>query len=261
MSIANKKSTILFKSLPAELTELSENLFPKSLSATAILQLAAIDRITEQDLNNWLHKKEIKQLTSYTHPKRNREWLGGRICAKEGLCSFFRQYKKNERTPQYPQHRVTNEESGRPCFVGGVPKDFLFPELSITHSQEFAAAMISSTHCGIDIQYSSEKLLRVKERFCTPDEEQLLQDSTLQHSVLIQLTLLWAGKEALKKMLSPGGIPGFHELNLQQVIPKDTDNAVLYFSRTDYPEIFYPVAAGILDNIYGIALCCQNNNF
>ncbi|MCF8057527.1 MAG: 4'-phosphopantetheinyl transferase superfamily protein [Desulfocapsa sp.] len=259
MTISDGQSSIFFKALPAGLAELSEDLFPESLSSVAILPLATIDQLTGQDLSLWLHKKEREQLTALTHIKRNREWLGGRICAKEALHIFFRKQKEMEEPPPYPQCRITNEESGRPCFTEFTGNNFLLPELSITHSKEFAAALISPVHCGIDIQYSSEKLLRVKERFCIDGEEQLLQHTVPQLSILSQLTLLWTGKEAVKKMLSPGGIPGFHELILQQLIPQDENNALLLFSRTNSPETLLPVAAGILDNDYCLALCCRHD--
>ena len=257
MPIAKEKLPISFKALPVRLAELSENLFQEALPSVAILSLTTIDRITDQELNNWLDKKEIQQLTTYTHNKRNREWLGGRICAKEGLHIFLRQREKMEHIPHYPQCRVRNEESGRPYFAALAGGNFSLPELSITHSKGLAAALISPSHCGIDIQYASEKLPRVKKRFCTPDEEQLLQDALPQLSVLSQLTVLWAAKEAVKKMLSPGGIPGFHELNLQQLTPQETNNAALYFSRTTNPGPLFPVAAGILNKEYALALCCQ----
>ena len=259
MPIAHEKSPISFKALPEELAALSENLFPNLLSSVAILPLTTIDKMTGQDIRNWLHKKESEQLATYTYAKRNREWLGGRICAKEGLRLFLHRQKKVTTVLPFSQYRVRNEESGRPCFADSTSSTFPLPQLSITHSNGLAAALTSLSHCGIDIQYSSEKLLRVKERFCTPDEAQLLQDCMPQLTEISQLTMLWAGKEAVKKMLSHEGIPGFHELNLQQLTPQNENSAVLHFSRTDRHETLSPVAAGILGNEYALTLCCHNS--
>jgi phosphopantetheinyl transferase len=257
MPAADKQSSIIFNPLPTGLAELTENLFPGPRPSVAILPLATVDQLNDQGLSHWLHEREKKQLTALTHTKRNREWLGGRICAKEGLRGFYHQRKEMEVLPPYPQWRIENEASGRPYFTDLTVKTFSLPELSISHSKEFAAALIWSAHCGIDIQYSSEKLLRVKERFCTEEEEQVLQDSVPQLSSMSQLTLLWAGKEAVKKMLSPKGIPGFHELILQQLTPQGGNNVVLYFARTSPPGALFSVAAGIMNNEYGLALCCQ----
>ena len=116
--------------------------------------------------------------------------------------------------------------------------------------------MISASHCGIDIQYPDENLSRVKECFVTDKEEQLIHESLPQLQELAQLALIWAGKEAIKKMLSSTGMPGFKELILNRVIPQNTTDAILYFSGSDKYKKTFPVAAGILSNGYSLALCC-----
>ncbi len=257
MSITAEPLPVIFQPLPAELAGLTGNLFRKSLPSAVILELTTIDRITEQELCNWLHPKERQQLAEYTHGKRNREWRGGRICAKEGLRLFLQQRKEGADASQYSKSRVKNEASGRPCFADIAAETSSLPQLSITHSKEFAAALVSPAHCGIDIQYSSEKLQRVKERFSTPNEEQLLKNALPRLSHQLQLTLLWCGKEAVKKMLSPEGIPGFHELLLEQLTPQTDNSVVLHFSRTTDPGNSFAAAAGTLNKEYGIALCCR----
>jgi len=85
----------------------------------------------------------------------------------------------------------------------------------------------------------------------------LLRTLLPQLSELQHLTLLWAGKEAVKKMLSPEGIPGFLELTLLKISPKTSSTTILTFSKTGKAPL--PVVAGILDTGYGIAYCCENN--
>ncbi|HID03890.1 MAG TPA: 4-phosphopantetheinyl transferase family protein, partial [Desulfobacterales bacterium] len=89
------------------------------------------------------------------------------------------------------------------------------------------------------------------------NEELLLRTLLPQLSELQHLTLLWAGKEAVKKMLSPEGIPGFLELTLLKISPKTSSTTILTFSKTGKAPL--PVVAGILDTSYGIAYCCENN--
>lgn len=132
-----------------------------------------------------------------------------------------------------------------------------FPELSISHSKDYAAAMTSTTHCGIDIQYPAENLLKVKERFVSIAEERLLQESFPELPILEQLSLAWAGKEAVKKMLSPYGMPGFLELTLHTIRPCDAEHAVLYFSQSDVVGKPLQVATTMLPSRYALALCCQ----
>ncbi len=267
MPTSNRKQVIIFESIPMGLSDLVSTLFPHSFPATVIMPLKNIEEQTKDTLEYWLHKKEITQLAGYLHKKRHKEWLGGRVCSKQALRVFLRQQTKQALLPEHHQCRVASTESGRPYFTGleaaafsllefSFP-EFSFPELSISHSRDFATAMISRTHCGIDIQYSAENLHRVKERFCTKEEEYLLQKSLPHLSSLSQLTLLWSGKEAAKKMLSPTGIPGFHELTLQKLDPQGPSNTLLYFTRSNEQNSLFPVAAGILNTSYALALCCQ----
>jgi phosphopantetheinyl transferase len=257
MPLSLKKQTIIFTSLPVGLSSLASTLFPTSIPTAVILSLTHLSSQTPHTLTHWLHEKELTQLSGFSYQKRQREWLGGRICAKQGLHIFLQQQGKSYLLPKHHQYRVASEESGRPYFVQQDDVDFLFPHLSISHSGEYATAMISPTHCGIDIQYPAENLSRVKECFIKTKEEQLIHESLPQLSTLAQLALIWAGKEALKKMLSPTGIPGFHELTLSRVIPKNATDATLYFSGSNKYRKTFHVAAGIMNNGYSLALCCQ----
>lgn len=261
MSLYQKKQTVVFTSLPITLASVANTLFSSSAPTAVILPLTHIDNQPKHLLTHWLHDKELTQLSKFSHGKRHREWLGGRICAKQGLRIYLRQHEEPRFLPGHHQCRVTSEESGRPYFSQLEVVNFTFPELSISHSKEYATAMISSSHCGIDIQYPAENLQRVKERFITEEEGHLLQSSLSHLSQLSQLALVWAGKEALKKMLSPTGIPGFHELTLHKVNSQNTPETVLYFSRSDGSKETFPVAAGIMSNGYSLALCCKTQQF
>ncbi len=243
-----------FDTLPPHLSALGNSLFPDSLPTVSLLPLAELEA-KKHSLEQWLHKKELEQLADYNYPKRQQEWLAGRICAKQALRAFLCHSEKTVLILEHSRYRVAAEESGRPYFDQLPGISFPFPQLSITHSKSFAAALVSTTLCGIDIQYPAEGLQRVKERFCTEEEEQLLQESLPRLSQLSKLTLLWTGKEAIKKMLSPQGIPGFHELQLDKITATGKREMTLHFSRLDYKNDI-PVAAAILNNGYGLALCC-----
>ncbi len=251
MIVPKENQSIRFDSLPFGTLNLGNTLFLDSCPSIIILPLSR----TNTQIKQWLHKKELIRLNQFTYEKRHNEWLGGRICSKQCLHNFLEQYDSQNLIPEHQQYQVASDESGRPFFSGSKDVNFSFPELSISHSKDFAAAMVSKTYCGIDIQHPAENLFRVKERFITEGEEELLQEVLPQLSTLQHLTLLWAGKEAVKKMLSPEGIPGFHELTLQKISPHDASNAVLTFSKTGKAPL--PVTAGILDNEYGLAFCCE----
>lgn len=252
MFVPDPNQSISFDSLPVDTLNLGYALFPDSCLSIVTLPLSRINT----KLKQWLHEEELKKLHTFTYEKRYTEWLGGRICSKQCLHNYLKQQNAPDMPSKHQQYKISSEESGRPFFAGAEDFDFSFPELSISHSKDFAAAMVSKTYCGIDIQYPAENLVRVKERFISDKEEDLLQETLPQLSTLQHLTLLWAGKEAVKKMLSPEGVPGFQELTLVNITLHDAFNAVFSFSKTGKPPL--PVAAAILDNGYGLAFCCKN---
>ena len=260
MHHSQKNAPISFMSVPEGLLSLANTLYQDSMPAIVILSLTEIHNQTQQMLAHWLHPKEQQQLSNFKYEKRNREWLGGRICAKRGLRTFLQQRKKSSFIPYHHQCRIMAEESGRPYFSSCEAGSYPLPELSISHSKGCAASMISQSHCGIDIQYPAQSLQKVKDRFITDEEEQLLNRSLSNRPLLSRLVLTWAGKEAVKKMFSHTGMLGFHEIIIERIVQKNTHDTILYFSRADTPKQAFPVIAGMLDNDYSLALCCLLNS-
>jgi phosphopantetheinyl transferase len=246
---------MIFSLLPPALLALCQELFPNSSPTIAILPLPDLEQKTAI-LRQWLHEKEIEQLAGYHYPKRRQEWLAGRICAKQALHVFLHHSPRPPLIPDHHRCRVSSTESGQPYFEQSAEIALPLPQLSITHSKSFAAALVSTRQCGIDIQYPSENLVRVKERFCTEKEEQLTQEYLPHLPQLSRLSLLWTGKEAIKKMLSPTGIPGFHEIGLGHITAINKTEILLHFSTTNVSQTSFPVIAGLLNNGYGLAICC-----
>lgn len=249
--------TLPFTPLPDSLSILADTLFPQSLATVITLSLSHLSHQTTATLAHWLHEHELTRLSEFKFEKRHREWLGGRICAKQTLYLFLQQAGKSSSYPQHHQYRVASEESGRPYFPQLDDVDFSLPRLSISHSKEYATALISRSHCGIDIQYPAESLERVKKQFTNANEEQLILQSLPKLQPIARLAMIWTGKEAIKKMLSPTGMPGFHQLRLTKIIQHKRTDAVLYFTETDKYHTTFPVVAGILSTGYSLALCCQ----
>lgn len=248
---------LIFDSVPLSLLRLCEEVFPNSEISVAILPLSNLEKQNSATLQPWLHSKEVRQHKKFSLEKRSREWLGGRICAKQSANVFFRAMQNSTFLPENQQYRVQSEESGRPYFSTISGLDFSFPELSISHSKGYAAAMSCMDFCGIDIQYTASTLSRVQEKFCTSHENQILEKLLPRLSPISRLTTLWSAKEAAKKMLSPGGIPGFHELELCALNDHNKNNSVLSFSTTNgTPPI--QVATTMFSKDYALAICCAN---
>jgi len=257
MASSTHATKLIFDSVPSSLLRLCEEVFPNSEIAVAILPLSSLENQNAETLQPWLHSKEVSQHKKFSLEKRSREWLGGRICAKQSANVFFRAIQDPAFLPENQQYRVQSEESGRPFFSTISGLDSSLPELSISHSKGYAAAMSSMGFCGIDIQYTANTLSRVQEKFCTPHENQILEKQLPELSPLSRLTTLWSAKEAAKKMLSPSGIPGFHELELCALNDHNKNNNVLSFSPTNgTPPI--QVATTMFSKDYALAICCAN---
>ena len=81
---------------------------------------------------------------------------------------------------------ITHEESGKPVLDGW--------HISISHTKGYAAVLLSKNHeVGIDIEYVSERVKRIADRFLRPDE---------QAESVTDLLLHWCAKEAIYKLYS-----------------------------------------------------------
>ncbi len=247
-----------FLPLRSSLLSMTRECFSHCQPTVAILDLNRIDNISPKTTAAWLHPQEHEQLIGFKYKKRNTEWLGGRICAKQGLKLFSQLQGQGSPQPAAKSFAILSQESGKPFFSNlGQGETFLFPQLSISHSKAFATALCATEPCGIDIQYKSPSLIKVREKFVVSTEEQLLQETLPNRSHSDQLSLIWAGKEALKKMLSSTGMPGFLDLRLERVIAKDSKTALLFFAETRRYNSVFQVVSGMQNDAYGIALCCE----
>lgn len=69
--------------------------------------------------------------------------------------------------------------------------------VSISHTRDFAAVIVGERPVGIDIEYRSDRVWKIRERFLSPDELAMLDPS---HE-MEQLLICWCVKEALFKLL------------------------------------------------------------
>ncbi len=82
--------------------------------------------------------------------------------------------------------------SGKPILHG---RD---EEISLSHSDQFVAAMIGNNAVGIDIQRIRDKILQLENKFANPTESALI-DRTKS---ILHLHILWGAKEVLYKIYS-----------------------------------------------------------
>lgn len=161
-------------------------LLQKNLSDTCQL---AVWHITEsvEDLRTALQlsKEEEAFLASITHPDRMKSWLGSRVLLRHLV-----------NTDQFIEMKVT--EQGKP-FLGNFSQ-----HISISHSGEYAAAIISEEHpVGVDLEKVRDKVQLVAKKFLAADELAFIDPAnTVDH-----LTQCWCAKEAVFKWYGKGNLP------------------------------------------------------
>ena len=76
--------------------------------------------------------------------------------------------------------------------------------ISITHSHDFSAIIVSDEAVGIDIELQRNKIIRIADKFCNT-EFQFLNPND-QPEFIRKLTVIWGAKEAIFKIRNEKGI-------------------------------------------------------
>ncbi|NTV13329.1 MAG: 4'-phosphopantetheinyl transferase superfamily protein [Desulfobulbaceae bacterium] len=199
---------------------------PSALAATLGLpeepELRRVDLTVLQTLldtsrmnpDSFLTPAEQATWAGLIFPKRRQEWLGGRLAAKAAALAGSGQTITAAGLAQW---QVSSSPDGRPVLgrLGALPGESA-AELSISHSHGLAAALVVTARpCGLDLQKVTDTVVRVRERFCTESEGDLLRRGGAGgEREEVRLSLLWAAKEALRK--GRGGVPltGFLAMQL-----------------------------------------------
>lgn len=167
-----------------------------------------------------LSKEELVQLSKFASAKRKREWIGGRFAAKYATARLIEQVKSQANGVDWTDHIIMADKNGRPFLSANKGKQADFCDISISHSASMAAAMaVNKGYCGIDIQKVTQQVIKVSDRFCTNKEKKILQaffPMELEKQ-MFPLTKLWAAKEALRKASLLDSLPGFLELELNEI--------------------------------------------
>jgi phosphopantetheinyl transferase len=209
-----------------------------------------------------LNDLEQAALAAFKLPKRRAQWLTGRLCAKQAVIGYCREHLPQLPLPAANRIHIRNSPSGRPYLDCG-RADLNCLDISISHSGEYAIALVASGPCGVDIQKDSESLLRVRSHFCLDPESDLLQRCLPDLDHGRRLTLLWTAKEAAKKALSLGKMPGFLTLLLTGC---RLDEEGLIFLSLQQMDLDSPAASLELSILatrfhdYGISLILPETN-
>ncbi len=97
----------------------------------------------------------------------------------------------------YTDFDLYYNEYGKPLLKDG-------KHISITHSYQFSAIIISNIEVGVDVEMNRDKIIRIYDRFVNTRVDSLSKEDMVK-----QLTVIWGAKEAMYKTYPYGGL-SFH---------------------------------------------------
>ncbi|HEU4789694.1 MAG TPA: 4'-phosphopantetheinyl transferase superfamily protein [Flavobacterium sp.] len=97
----------------------------------------------------------------------------------------------------YTDFDLYYDEFGKPHLYDG-------KHISITHSHQFSAIIISDEVAGIDIELQREKIIRIADKFTESEFSFLNPDEKTEY--IRKLTVIWGAKEAIFKIRNEKGI-------------------------------------------------------
>ncbi|HBH07138.1 MAG TPA: hypothetical protein DDX92_11110 [Flavobacteriales bacterium] len=110
-----------------------------------------------------------------------------------------------------PEERVQYDEHGKPHLTANTD------HISISHSGPFFALLSNKQKSvGIDIQFPTKKLFRIREKYLSSDELKFCEGDIHRH------LLCWSAKESIYKM---NGIPGVSLRSDIDILPFSVGNS------------------------------------
>ena len=136
--------------------------------------------------------------SNYTSEKRKKEHLVSRLLVNE-IC---------------PTKTIIYNEFGAPELNNG-------KHISISHSKELVAVILSDKKTGLDIEQISEKSLRIASKFVSARNLINLNKE--------KATLIWCIKEAIYKWHQKGGVDFIKDIIIPEFFAKKNGKVTAYF--------------------------------
>ena len=143
---------------------------------------------------------ELAKQLSVRHPRTQLQRYASRLLLAEMLGEM-------------PE--VSKDENGRPL----LPNHSL--ELSISHTEGYAAILLGSGKLGVDVQHYKPNVLKVRNRFL--DENELLMAQDIETT-----TLFWAAKEAVYKYNALPGLDFRDPITVHSIEPEILPSSFVY---------------------------------
>lgn len=199
-------------------------LLGRPLSLPALAPNAACYMVAPPDITGfeigllarfYLHMDEMPAFSAKgAFPPRQRDWLLGRIAAKDAVRAWLAKESGAEEMLHPAAFAIANGESGQPAVVSGI-EGARVPKLSIAHSEGYAIAIAQAEAVGVDIELIRPREQSFLETIATAAERDLVRDFDGESAAPSGewTTRLWCAKEAAGKLRSIGldGSPRTYE--------------------------------------------------
>lgn len=132
----------------------------------------------------------LQEISTMRTENRKKEWLAVRVLLKELLGE---------------EARIAYHTNGAPY----LPEKNL--HISISHTKGYVAVALSpDSPVGIDIEYISDRIMKVRERFLSEEENNAIDAMHEREHLLIY----WCAKETMFKMIKEEGIDFINHLHV-----------------------------------------------
>ena len=140
--------------------------------------------------------------------KRRQEWLASRVLLKELIGEEL---------------LIAYHDDGAPYLPGSSLS------LGISHTNGYAAVLLQDQEtAGIDIEYHSNRVLKIRSRFMSPEEDaSVCPDHVVEH-----LLIHWCVKEALFKMIRQQDVDFIKHLHVEPFTYANSGQIRAYETRT-----------------------------
>ncbi len=156
------------------------------------------EHINEAELIIWRMDETLEELLemSQHHYDHEIENISNEVRKKERIISRFLLETLVDRKVE-----VKYADSGKP-FCDGV-------HFSISHTKNFVAVIVSNKPVGVDIEYKSDRIFRITEKFMHSDELKTLSECSEKQKFAL---ICWCAKETVYKIIEENGVD-FAEMN------------------------------------------------
>lgn len=140
--------------------------------------------------------------------KRRQEWLACRVLLKELMGQ---------------EQPIAYHDDGAP-YLSASPLS-----LSISHTNGYAAVILQDKDAaGIDIEYRSDRVLKIRSRFMSSEEDaSVCPGHEVEH-----LLVYWCAKEALFKMIRQQDVDFIRHLHVEPFVYSPSGEIRVYETRT-----------------------------